>query len=403
MNAKNLMVSFFVLAIALVTFAPLISAGEVVSNYEVTVEGIDVYTNDVSVIAGDRITVEVFFTALNDDTDVTVEAELEGEKVKVSEMTRSFDVEAGKSYRRILTLEVPFELKDEISTNVELNIEIDGKEHKSELLTSYLRVQRPSYNPVVKSITTPSSIDAGETFPVEIVLKNMGYNELEDVYVTASIVGLNVFQGPKWFGDLVAIENCSNDCDLEDTVAGKLYLDVPYTVQEGIYTVEVTVINDDVETTTLKQIVISNDFSENVVSVSTDKTVNKGEEAVYELLIVNPTNNVKVYKIVSEATDGISSAPMETLVAVPAGSSKTVKVVASSEEEGTYTFNVNVFSNEELVKSIAFGMDVEGKQSSSIVVLTIVLAIIFLVLLVVLIVLLGRKPEKSEDFGESYY
>jgi len=314
-----------------------------------------------------------------------------------------FDVEAGYAYKKTLVLTVPYELKDAKSDDLTLNIEIDGKEYKSELETITLNVQRPSYNPVIKSITTPSSITAGTTFPVEIVLKNMGYNELEDVYITASIVGLNVFQGPTWFGDLVAVESCDEDCDLEDTVYGKLNLNVPYTVKEGIYTVEVTVINDDVETTTLKQIVISNDFSENIVSVSTDKTVAKGEEAVYEFLIVNPTNNVKVYKIVSESTNEFSSNPTETLVAVTAGSSKTVKVIASSNVEGSYTFDVDVFSNDELVKTVTFGMDVEGKQSVSIVVLTIALAIIFLVLLVVLIVLLGRKPEKSEDFGESYY
>ena len=41
--------------------------------------------------------------------------------------------------------------------------------------------------------------------------------------------------------------------------------------------------------------------------------------------------------------------------------------------------------------------------ASPIVVLTIILAIIFIVLLVILIVLLGKKPEKQEEFGESYY
>jgi preprotein translocase subunit SecG len=45
----------------------------------------------------------------------------------------------------------------------------------------------------------------------------------------------------------------------------------------------------------------------------------------------------------------------------------------------------------------------EGKAVNPIVVLTVVLAIIFLVLLVVLIVLIGRKPQKSEEYGESYY
>ncbi len=403
MKTKNLMVSICTLVLAVFLVATVAAADLVNNNYDITVDGIDALNNDVSVVAGEMVTIKVYFTANVSDTDVTVEAEIEGEKVKTSAITHVFDVEAGKTYKKVLTLRVPFELKDDLSNDITLEIEVDGKKYKSVLTPILLRVQRPSYNPVVKSITTPSSIDAGETFPVEIVLKNMGYNELEDVYVSTRIVGLNSFQGPKWFGDLVSIENCSDDCDLEDTVVGKLYLEVPYTAAEGIYTLEVTVVNDDVETTELRQIVINNDFAENVVSVDTEKTVAKGEEAVYDVLIVNPTNNVKVYKIVSESTDGISSAPVETIVAVPAGSSKVVKVIASSDEEGTYTFDVNIISSDELVKTVTFGLEVEGKQTNSIVVLTIVLAIIFLVLLVVLIVLLGRKPEKSEEFGESYY
>ncbi len=407
MKTKNLMVSICTLVLAV--FVVATAAAELVNdNYDVTIDGIlavenGINTNVVSVVAGEMLTVKVYFTANMTDTDVTIEAELEGEKVETSAITTVFDVEAGKTYRKVLTLEVPFELKDDLSNDLTLDIEIDGKNYETTLNTIVLNVQRPSYNPVVKSITTPSSIDAGETFPVEIVLKNMGYNDLEDVYVSANIVGLDAFQGPKWFGDLVSLESCDEDCDLEDTVAGKLYLEVPYNAADGIYTLEVTVVNDDVETTELREIVITNDFSNNVVSVNTKKTVAKGEDAAYEILIVNPTNNVKVYRIVSESTEGFSSTPVETIVAVPAGSSKIVKVIASSDEEGSYIFDVNILSNEELVNTVTFELEVEGKQASSIVVLTIVLAIIFLVLLVVLIVLLGRKPEKSEEFGESYY
>ena len=67
---------------------------------------------------------------------------------------------------------------------------------------------------------------------------------------------------------------------------------------------------------------------------------------------------------------------------------------------------MNVHSDGELVKKQNFVANVEGKAATAgnaAVVLTIILAIIFIVLLIVLIVLLTRKPEKTEDFGESYY
>ncbi len=411
-KTKNLMVSFCTLVFALFLVASVsaftqVSANtttDLVNTYDVTVEGIDAYANTASVIAGETVTVKVYFDTLVDDTDVTVEVEIEGSKVDTRTISEVFDVETGKSYRKVLSIKVPFELKDEVSDEVTLSIEIDGKDYKTNLADTTLRVQRPSYNPVIKSITVPSSIEAGETFPIEIVLKNMGYNELDDVFVTAKIIGLGVSQGPKWFGDIVTLDNHSYHHDHEDTVVGNLYLEVPYPVKEGIYTLEVTVDNDDVRTTEVRQIVIENDFENNVlVTSSTERNVAQGQEAVYEFLIVNPTNNVKIYKIVSESTNDVSSTPSQTIIAVPAGSSKTVKVVATSNEEGLHNFNVNIFSNEELVNTVTFSMDVEESQDNPIVILTIALAIIFLVLLVILIVVLGKKPEKTEDFGESYY
>ncbi len=57
----------------------------------------------------------------------------------------------------------------------------------------------------------------------------------------------------------------------------------------------------------------------------------------------------------------------------------------------------------ELVNTFTFSAVEDASVTSPIVVLTIILAIVFLVLLVVLIVLIGKKPEKVEEFGESYY
>ena len=414
MNAKNLTVIFctFALALLLVGF---VSADEITTQYQITVNDIRVsapfsvgsalaFPIPVSVVAGEEFVLKVFFTAAVDDTDVTLEATVEGEKVDFTEISRIFDIEDGHQYRKVLIMRVPYELKDEISDELTLSIELDGKDHKTVFRDITLRVQRPSYNAMIKSITTPSSITAGETFPVEIVLKNRGYNDLDDVYASARIVGLGVSQGPKWFGDLVSLEcensNICNDDD-SDTAVGRLYLKVPYEVSPGVYDLEVIVENDDIRTVETKQIFISNDFTNNIFVTNARMNVAVGEEVSYDLLIVNPTNNVKVYKL---AVEGNVLTASQSIVAVPAGSSITVKISGVAEEEGLFTYNVNVFDGNTIVKTIPLEMDVEGKASAdTIVVLTIVLAIIFLVLLVVLIVLLSKKPEKKEDFGESYY
>ena len=122
------------------------------------------------------------------------------------------------------------------------------------------------------------------------------------------------------------------------------------------------------------------------------------------MLIVNPTNDVVVYRLVPESTNAVAVSVSESLVAVPAGSSKTVTVTADANVAGTQTYAVDVFSADgALVERVNFATTEDGGVTSPIVVLTVILAIIFIVLLVVLIVLIGKKPEKSEEFGESYY
>ena len=421
MNTKKLTVSL-VAILSLVFLLAAVSAGNVATFDRVTVDGIDVIgtlADNASVIAGETVTVKVWFTAENDDTDVTLEAEIEGDKVDVDAMSEPFDVEANKTYKKTLTLKVPYELKDDISDMVLLNLELDGKEHNNEHPEVELRVQRPSYNAEVKSVTVSNNVEAGETIPVDVVIKNRGYNDLDDIYVTVSLPALGV-EKSAYFGDIVSLEgdDCEektisgstvifcedDDDDDEDTIRGRLYLKVPYSADEGIYALEVEVENDDTTTTEVKQIVINNDLSNNVVIASDTKTVRVGEDASYDLIVVNPTNKLKVYRIVTESTGDLTSSTNQAVVAVAAGSSQTVRVIASAGTEGTYAFNVNVFSGEALEDTVTLNATVEGGSvTNPVTVLTIVLAIVFIVLLIVLIVLVTKKPEKAEEFGESYY
>ncbi|VVB79465.1 Uncharacterised protein [uncultured archaeon] len=426
MNTKNLLVSFLAVA-SLLLLVATISAADVADNVEIKVDGTTtaVYNNGSltqvvvpAVTAGDSVTVKVTFTAIQNDSDVTFEAELEGQKVDVHKISPSQPVESGKTYHADVTLTVPSELRDVLSDDLTLNVVLDGNDYKTEIENINLRVQRPSYNPEVKSISFDQAITAGETFPVDIVVKNMGYNELNDVYVTVSIPQLGL-QRSGYLGDLVSLESCDGDCTNEDTVSARLYLTVPYDVKPGVYSLEVKIASDSMDVsqdcncdvsnsdgsiTITKQLTITNNFVDNIIVSSTSATVDAGKDAVYSFLIVNPTNQVQVYKITSASSSGVSSTVSDSVVAVPAGSSKTVEVTANAEDAGEYTFSVNVFANDQLAKTIAFNLKTEKDSSiDPIVILTIVLAIIFIVLLIVLIVLIAKKPSKSEEFGESYY
>jgi hypothetical protein len=409
MDKKNLVVTLCTFALAVFLVAS-VSATGLASNAQVTVNDIQVQSfngtttvtpNNLSVVAGSQITVKVYFTSQVNDTNVYVRATLGGQST-VTQQTPIFDVEQGYKYTEFLTLNVPYDLQNQLSDNLRLQIEINGDNYETTLNNVLLRVQRPAYNVDVESVTTPSTINAGQQFPVEVVLKNVGYNELNDVYVSAAISELGVVQGPKWFGDLVTLDNCSGECNNQNTAVGDLYLTVPYNVKSGVYTLQVLVQNNDVTSTVTRQIVITNSVPDTVLVANPQQTVSPGETATYNVLLVNPTDNVKVYTI---TTDSSSITPSQSIVAVPAGSSSTITVTGSSDTQGTQTFNLNVYDGSTLVKTVQLQMDVTGSSTSNtVVVLTVVLAIIFLVLLVVLIVLLSKKPEKAtEDFGESYY
>ena len=382
MEMKKLMVSFVMIASVLFlmsTAAAHIVEGNTSSDYyTVYVDGNSVSDGEtIGVIEGETLNLKIVFTTEDDDpsavwNNVKIKAEIEGTEVDVSKTTSEFDVEAGTRYSKTLSITMPTDLDDELSDDATLEIKIYNKDDKSELDTISLKVQKESYNAEVMSISTTQSAEPGELFPVDVVLKNKGYNDLEDLYVTVRIAELGV-ERTAYFGDLVADENAiGTDDDDTDTVSGRIYINVPNNAKAGTYTLEVEVENEDTTEVRTREI---------VVNALEDSLIKSGNS----LIIVNPTNNVKVYRVVSDST--------ENFVVVSAGSSESVKTTS-----GEY----NVFDGNELIGTVVFGDDTSSEDANPVAVLTIVLAIVFIVLLIVLFVLIGKKPS-TEEFGESYY
>jgi hypothetical protein len=225
-------------------------------------------------------------------------------------------------------------------------------------------------------------------------MKNIGYNDLDDLYVTAGIAVLGM-EKSAYFGDLVSLEDTcdSDDDDCDDTIKGIINLNVPYGAEAGIYGIEVEVANDDMTVKAVKSIAVENDFSNGNVIANGN-----------ELIIVNPTDSLKAYNVVPVASEDLSVSVSQSVVVIPAGSSTTVTVSAEGSVEGTYAYTVNVMSGNTIVSTATLSETVEGNTvTNPITILTIILVIVFVVLLIVLIVLLGKKPEKTEEFGESYY
>jgi len=395
----------FLLVVSILLLTVNIRAAEIADNVTVEIDGINVL-NKPAIVVGDTVNVRVEFDAVANAQDVTVEVEIEGNRESVQAKTNVFDVEQGQRYAKTLKLEVPFDLRDTLSDFVDLNIKVSGSGLKDQFTGIQLRLQRAPFDAEIKAVSVPQKVKAGELFPVDVVIKNLGYNNLNDLFVTASIPALDV-QRTSFFGDLVALKcdkdstaienfgvNVTRKCneDDEDTVIGRLFLQLPWDVKSGVYALEVTAKNDDTTSSKVVQVAIENAFSSGNFIVSGN-----------QLLIVNPTNDVAVYRLVPESSNTVSVSLSDSIVAVPAGSSKTVLADATANVAGTQTYVVNIFSVDgALLDKVTFTTTRENRTTSPIVVLTVILAIIFIVLLVVLIVLIGKKPEK-EELGESYY
>lgn len=374
MDIKKLLVSFVAIASVLFLVASVSAAS--FSNVEVTVDSIDALDNP-SVIAGELVTLKVFFTSSVDSSDIKIKAELEGEKADVDEVTNAFEVESGHRYMKVITLRVPYELEDEVSDDAALNLKIWGGDTDTYTASFPLRVQRPSYDVAFMSISTNQKVDAGELFPVDIVLKNVGYNKLDDLYVTVKVPELSI-EKTAFFGDVVAIEDDDND----DTIRGRVFLQMPYEAETGLYTLDVVVRNNDLNMNEVKKVSVENGFTGNLIVSGSD------------LIVANPTNKLMVLRLVSETGSATLS---QDVVSVPAGSSRTVSVSSSGES------TVSAFTMDgRLVDTVTLSQGSES-ANNAVVVLTAILGIIFLVLLVVLVVLVTKKPQKQEDFGESYY
>lgn len=401
MKSMKLMVSMVAMLVLAAFAASSVSAFASIDR--VTVNGIESFGGNATaaVFAGETVPVRVIFTATENADDVRVMARLIGES-GVSEVTERFDVLANNTYSRLLNVKMPFDIDP--SEDLVLVVSIESNARLADEERVNLEVQRESYLVELLSVESVDQIKAGQTLALDIVLKNRGRQTAEDTYVRATIPELGV-SNTAYFSDLTA-EDQSHP-EKEDAVERRMYLNIPKSAAPGVYTIELEAYNSDSSSVRTKRIVVVGAGAESrVLSPSTSKSFAVGEEKTYTVTIVNSGDEIKVYDLVIEASKGLTVEAEDTLVVVPAGSSKTVKLTASASEEGDYTFDVTVNSDGELVKQESFAAAVEGTRAQKVnasVVLTVVLAVIFVVLVIVLIVLLTRKPQKSEEFGESYY
>ncbi|MDO8509144.1 MAG: hypothetical protein Q7S27_05675 [Nanoarchaeota archaeon] len=337
-----------------------------------------------------------------------MEARIAGEP-DLRAVSKELSVVEGRLYRWLLTIKMPESLDEEdLQEDIDLFVTVESrKEGQASSFGVDLTLQRESNKIEILDVDMDNEINAGDVLSLDVVIKNRGRQTSEDTFVVARIPALKV-EDRAYFGDLTPMDQ--DDPDKEDSNERRLSLRIPSNAPAGVYVVEIEASNDDsVDTITKKVVVTGAQMKTQVVAPVHTRSFEAGDTGQYTLVLVNSGNQVGVFELVVESPAGVTVEVSDPVVAVPAGSSKTVTLDVKAEEAGTYNFAVNVHSGGELVTREEFTAKVEGTNGGSItrtsptVLLTVVLAVIFVVLLIVLIVLLTRRPEKSEEFGESYY
>jgi len=396
MNTKlNFVFLIAILAIAVVS--SFVGALQISNDAVVEVNTINADAFNVAVVAGETYPVTIEFTAEENASDVEVSAWIQGERRDRTDRV-FYDLVEGMDYKVRTSVVIPNDVEPEEELTFYVRIETDSGNWEGSY-TVY--AQREAHNLDFLLVDMDNSVRIGSTTAVTVVLKNMGRHDAEDTLVSVKIPELGIVKRA-YFEDLYSVED--SDEDDYDSRERKIFLSIPSNAQEGTYDVEITAYTDDTESSVTKTLsVIGSDAEGKVLTNPSSKTFAVGEEVKYELVLVNTGKNIVVYDLVTSDSDALSVTLSESTAIVPAGSSKVVTAYVKANREGTFGYTVSVTSDG-FSEIASYSATVEGKSiGNNLVALTIVLAIIFVVLIVILAVLLTRKPEKTEEFGESYY
>ena len=398
---RNVLLIPFVAVMTLLVFSmasAMTDADNIVDDLTTEFNGVILGSDTMAGDVDGTVPVRVTFVATANVSDVRVEVSMDGFRDDVEAETSRFDIVDGNTYTKLLSLRLPSS-SDDLNEEYTLKVELthDGSNAFEEYTVS---VQRESYTFEIKSVDFSSKVNAGDVFPVSVVVKNTGFNRMDDTYVVVSIPTLGV-STRGYVGDLVTTNEDEDNEDKEDSMYRTVYLKVPASAVAGVYEMEIEAYNDDAETTVKQLVSVVGSASSVVLATIKNQDLNAGETVTYDLVIVNSADDVKVYTLNSVAGDDlIISVPSVVTVGPDASETVSIAVTAASDAEvGTYTFSIDV-DGEQTV----FGANVVGGSvSSSVVALTVILVIVFVVLLAVLVVLLTKKEKPIDEVETSYY
>jgi len=378
---------------------------------------------------------EVKITATSDvaEDDVQMSAYIRGNrKDLIEDTTDTFDMKAGVSYVKKLTLDLPSRMTQNTYT-LYVRVENNAGQLMEEMDFS-LEIDAADNDIEIKDIVlSPENyVKAGRALLTTVRIKNRGDMDQEDIKIKVNMPELGI-SASDYIDELDA--ECGDDSDCDDsTTSEELYLRIPDCAEEGDYTVKVCVEYDDgdEETCEITSIeVVEGDLcpakvepecpipgcgkaseSKTIITIGPEEQeIEAGKTAVYSVTLTNQGTSSKSYTVSVDAGDwaDVTITPTNVVI-LDAGESKSVFVNVEAVEAGEQMLAVTISSGDKVLKQVPLKADVEEASASGISSIKRGLEI-GLVILVVLLVILGliigfnklRSSDEDEDKEEQTY
>jgi len=358
------------------------------------------------------ITVKTTIVAYKDLKEVKLNAWLSSYRDEIEAETSKFDVFANSTYTKTVTLRIPQDIdaKDDytIYVKVESKRDLTGTD-EARIDSSIQRIADTLE--ILSADLYSQPFTAGNTLFVDVVVKNRGNYEAEDVYVKASIKQLAI-ERTVYVGDLSSVDDSNDDDDDEDTRQVTIALPLPLNARTDTYSLEIVAFDDEVSVYGIRSFVLEGKTpvvpSEGKVEITpqiTSNIIEPGKGAVYTVLINNAGATSENFVVEVKGTDGWATATLTpSSFSLGAGQSKIVNIYVVANEdalEADNTFTATIKYGE-LQKQYNFTATVgKSTQRIDLKAFLLIVGIVFAIIVIVLLILLLTQQQKKEE--ESYY
>ncbi len=391
---------------------------------KVWINGREVVGSEVrgDVFRGNTIEVEVKLVAngtLSQDTEdilsdnIKVRAEIDGDEHEdIEDETESFELKAGQSYFKTLTLRLPDNLdQDRYLVRIEVTGRRDAKVTKDVMLD--INTARHAVNIEDVLFSPGMVVKAGRTLSAEVRVENNGEKDEENVKVELAVDGVG-----STFDYIDEVE------EEEEEMSEQLFLRVPECADAKDYRGRVTVWYDEKTRSTSQDFtltVLENEACKKpgsseertVIAVPPEgqNIIAGGNEAGYPIQITNAGRESRTYTVQLTTGDWAATSRVspQNVLTIDAGKTAVAYVYVSAKDTATAgdkLLGVTVKSGDETLKEVSLRANVVPVQPRINIKQGLQYALgILIVVLVVIGLVIGLSRMKGDEEGkeETYY